>query len=165
LSQGERLAAELETANRRLLEILGGLTEEEWSAPAANAPGWDYGEDERRTVAQVALHTANQHLVQLEIVAGVAEGRLPAPGNPSNEAEAQANPHPGRREVNLLLEENCAAGARLLRGLTDDQLGRSMTFKGWTMTALELAEQNQVGHVLWHTAGIEAGLQASRRAR
>jgi len=136
VSQGQRLAAELEEANRRLLEILSGVSDEEWAGPAANAPGWDHGEDERRTVGQVALHTANQHLVQLEIVVGVAEGRMPAPGNPSNEAEAEANPDPDRAFVSALLEENCRTGAAGLRRLTDGQLARSLSFHGWTMTAL-----------------------------
>jgi hypothetical protein len=165
VNHGRRLAAELEEANRRLLEILAGVSEEEWARPAANAPGWDQGEDERRTIGQVALHTANQHLGQLEIVAGVAEGRVPAPGNPTNDAEAQANPDPDRAFVTALLEENCRSGAAGLRRLSDGQLARSLTFHGWTMTALELAEQNQVGHVRWHTASIEAALQAARRTR
>jgi DinB family protein len=159
VTAGERLAVELEDANRRLLELIAGLTAEQWRNPAANAPGWDFGEDERRTIGQVALHTANQHLVQLEIVRGVAEGRLPLPGNPSNADEAEANPDPDRPAVIRLLEESCRVAAEGLRELSDAQLARSMTFHGWTMTARQLAEQNQVGHVLWHIASIEAGLR------
>jgi hypothetical protein len=165
MTGGERLAADLEAANRRLADLLQALSPQQWRGPAANAPGWDYGEDELRTVAQVALHTANQHLVQMEIVAGVAEGRMPEPGNASNAAEAEANPDPEREDVIRLLAENCRAGAALLRGLTDEQLERDLTFHGWTMTARQLAEQNQVGHVLWHTASIEAAVQAPRRSR
>lgn len=161
MSGGEDLAERLEAANRDLAALIEGLTDEEWGRHCANAPGWSYGEDERRTIAQVALHVANQHLVQAEIVAAVGQGRPPALSNPGNEEEAAANPAPAKDRVLALLEENCRAGAAVLRALSDEQLGRSTTFRGWTMTARELAEQNQVGHLLWHAAGIRASLSGA----
>jgi hypothetical protein len=117
-SRGERLAAELEAANRGRVELLEAVTPEQWRVRGANAPGWDYGEDERRTVGQVALHTAHQHLVQMEIARGGAEGRIAqvAGAYASNQEEADENPDPDPRHVLRLLEANCATAAAMLRG-------------------------------------------------
>jgi len=158
--RGERLAVELEVATRRLVELLEGLSREQWRLGGANAPGWDYGEDELRTIGQIALHTAHQHLVQMEIAKGAAEGRIAQLAGPSNQQEAAANPDPDPKQVIRLLDTNCATAASMLRGLSDEQLDHALTFRGWTMTALELAEQAQIGHVLWHTASIKAALDA-----
>jgi hypothetical protein len=68
------------------------------------------------------------------------------------------NPDPDRERVLALLASNGAAGADMLRGLSDEQLARRMTFRGWTMSAEELAVQVQVGHVRWHIASIRAAL-------
>jgi hypothetical protein len=158
----ERYADEFAAVNRELIELVEGLSPEEWRQTAANAPGWDFGEDERRTVGQVALHTANQHLVQLAIVLGIADGRIAQPGNPSNEEEAQANPEPDRGEVARRLQEHGAAAEAALRALGDDRLGSAVTFKGWTMTCREAIEQLQIGHPRWHLASIRAALAPRR---
>ncbi len=164
--QGTRLAAELDEANRRFIALVHGLTADEWEMRGGNAPGWkfDSGEDEARTIGQIALHTANQHLVQMRIVCAVALGESPAPPGESspqaNAREAAENPHPNKDDVLRLLAENGAAGAAMLRRLTDEDLARRMTFRGWTMSAGQLAAQSQIGHVRWHTASIEEALKA-----
>ncbi len=67
-TRGRQLAADLEAANADLIELVRGLTPEQWRLRGANAPGWDFGEDEARTIGQIALHTANHHLVQMAVV-------------------------------------------------------------------------------------------------
>jgi hypothetical protein len=164
VTKGERLAADLKEANRAFVELVRGLTDEQWRARAANAPGYRYDDpgDELRSAGQVALHTAHQHLIQAEITRAVAKGETPAvaakPSPVANAEEAGANPEPDRAEVIRLLEANGDAAAEMLRGLTDDELARGMTFRGWTMTAEQLAEQGQIGHVRWHTASIAEAL-------
>jgi hypothetical protein len=157
--RGTELAADLEAANAELMELVRSLTPEQWRLRGGNAPGLGEVEgDETRTVGQIALHTANHHLVQMTIVSGVAEGTMPRLAHPDNATEAAENPDPDREHVLALLAGNGAAGARMLRGLSDEQLARQMTFRGWTMSAEELAVQVQVGHVRWHIASIRAAL-------
>lgn len=155
-TRGEQLAAELESANAELMGVVRQMTPEQWRLRAANAPGWDQGEDEARTVGQVALHTAEHHLVQRDIVRGVAEGTLSGPVAPPAPSGTAAEPD--RERVLALLAANAAAGAEMLRCLSDAQLASRMTFRGWTMSAEELAEQVQIGHVRWHLASIRATL-------
>lgn len=154
---GPELAGRLEAVNRRFLAAIAGLTPEQWRLRGANAPGWDFGEDEVRSLGQIARHTADHHLVQMEIVFAVAQGRLPAPAEPdgpSGPAAGELDP----ARVGELLERNCAAAAAMLRRLSAAQLERDLTFRGWTMTARELAEQVLIGHVEWHLASLEATL-------
>ena len=160
---GARLAGELEAVNGELMDVVRRLTADRWRLRGANAPGWDHGEDEERTVGQIALHTANHHLVQAAIVEAVANGRIDtAVQNTDNAQEAEQNPEPDPAEVLRLLAANGAAGASLLRGLSAEQLASRMTFKGWTMSAEELARQVQIGHVRWHLASIRATIDSSR---
>jgi hypothetical protein len=155
-TRGTELAADLENVNAELIELLRGLAPDRWRLRGANAPGWDQGEDETRTVAQIALHTAHHHLVQMAIVRGVAEGTLTGPVATDGAAEGTADPDPDRDQVLELLARNGAAGAAMLRGLSGEQLANRMTFRGWTMSAEELAVQVLVGHVRWHLASIRA---------
>jgi hypothetical protein len=162
-SRGPELAAELEAANRELIELVERLTPAQWRLRGANAPGWDFGEDEARTVGQIALHSANQHLIQMELVRTIAAGETPGTGrSDAHSLEAAANPEPDRREVLRLLADNGTAAAAMLRGLSEEQLARRYTFRGWTMSAEELAEQDQVGHVRWHLASIRATIGEHR---
>jgi hypothetical protein len=153
-----QLAEEFARVNRDLIGLVDGLTSEAWRMTAANAPGWKFGEDERRTVGQVALHTANQHLVQLAIVLGVANGEVAQLRHPSNEAEALENPDPDREDVLRRLRENGEIVYGALAALSAEQLDRALTFKGWTMTCRETIEQLAIGHVRWHLASIRAAL-------
>jgi hypothetical protein len=161
VATADQLADRFMRANRELIELIESLPAEAWPLTAANAPGWEFGEDERRSVGQVAYHTANQHLVQLAIVLGVASGEVAQLRNQSNEEEALQNPNPDRDEVLRRLRENGDIVGRALAALTAEQLDRAVTFKGWTMTCHETVEQLAIGHVRWHLASIRATLGSS----
>jgi hypothetical protein len=151
-----QLAAEFNAENLRLIEVMEQLSPDQWRLRGANAPGYNYGEDERRTVAQIALHTANQHLVQMAIVRAIVEGRSePLQGVPTNE-EAVGNPDPEPAELLRRLRENGAAAAAAILDLAEAELDRALTFRGFTMTAAQAVEQLQIGHVRWHRTSIEA---------
>jgi hypothetical protein len=154
VATAEQLADVFARVNRELIELVERVSSEAWRITAANAPGWELGEDERRTVGQVALHTANQHLVQLAIVLGVANGEVAQVRNPSNEEEARQNPDPDRGEVLRRLRENGEIVYAALAALSAEQLDRAVTFKSWTMTCRETVEQLAIGHVRWHLASI-----------
>lgn len=161
---GEELAREFESANARFVELVRGLADEQWVATGANAPGYRFDDlvDEARTIAQIASHVANQHLIQMEIARGVVRRSMAAePGYASAQANAQEvvmNPSPDRDEVVARLEAHGAVVAEFLLSLTAEQLGRSMTFKGWTMTVEQLVDQGVIGHIRWHTLSIEEAL-------
>ena len=104
MSRGEELADQLETASGRFIELVASLTEAQWRQQGANAPGYRFEshEDEARTVGQIALHTAHQHLVQMDIVSGIAAGEsfpAPTPSPVRNGEGAAANPDPDRDQV------------------------------------------------------------------
>jgi hypothetical protein len=154
----EQLADQFAALNRELIELVEAIPPEAWRVTAANAPEWEFGEDERRTVGQVALHTANQHLVQLAIVLGVANGEAAQLRSPSNEEEARQNPDPDRQDVLRRMRENGEIVYAALARLSAEQLDRAVTFKGWTMTCRETVEHLAIGHVRWHMASIRATL-------
>src|SRR5438094_880563 len=95
-TRGAELAADLESANAELIELLRRLAPDRWRLRGANAPGWDQGEDETRTVGQIALHTAEHHLIQMAIVSGVAEGTMTGPVPTDGAAQAPADLEPDR---------------------------------------------------------------------
>jgi hypothetical protein len=92
-TRGEQLASELEAANAELIQVVRQLSPAHWRLRGANAPGWDHGEDEVRTVGQIAQHTAEHHLVQMDIVRGVAEGSLVI-HHPAAAGPAEVEPEP-----------------------------------------------------------------------
>jgi hypothetical protein len=164
---GERaqaLADRLEQANQALLAMLSACSEDDW--------GKQVGSD-KRPVGVIAHHVAAAQAFVLGLAQEVAAGRpLPAltwdmvhQGN-AQHAEQQAGCP--KAETLELLRRNSAESARVIRGMSDEQLSRSSTWDlSGNVTTERVIEVHMIDHVHEHLATIKAvtdtGAVAERR--
>ena len=77
-----------------------------------------------------------------------------------NAARAQQCAGCTKKETLELLRRNGAAAAALARGLNDDQLDRTGTFFGQTMSTAQLIERVLIGHIEGHGRSIRVVVTA-----
>jgi hypothetical protein len=114
-------ADRFEEANDRLIAIVEGLTEAQWAA-RAGTDGWSVG--------VTAHHLASDHAVLAGLVEAVATGRrLPALTmamvHRYNAQHAEEHEHCTRAETLELPRREGAAAARMVPGLSHEQLDRT----------------------------------------
>ncbi|HET8630214.1 MAG TPA: DinB family protein [Thermomicrobiales bacterium] len=155
-TQVGRLAAEFEAVNDALIATVERCTDEEWRRPSAEE-GWPVG--------VVAHHIASVHHDFIGLVGALAAGKTRSPGSSmadvdeSNARHARDFAAVGKAETLAALRENAAALARLLRGLTDEQLERTAgVFGGHDLSVAQVLEWIVIGHAREHLASIRATL-------
>ena len=154
-TRAQALATRFEQANADVIRAVEPLSDAQWGAKTAEE-GW--------TVGVVAHHIAQSH----QGVAGLAE--IVASGKPvpsitwdvihqGNASHARDHAHCTKAETLALLRDNGAAAAKLVRGLSDQQLDRSASVIGNTMSAGQVVEHILIGHPQGHLASIKAALK------
>jgi hypothetical protein len=149
--RSETLAAAFEQVAGSILSTVEGLSDAAWAATP---------EGERRTVGQIAYHTA-------EMYAGVggfvqmAANAQPLPPltmeaiHGFNDQQAARYVGAGRAGALELLRQNGAATAALLRGLSDAQLDATAESLGQTVTVHDMAQYTLIAHAHEHLASIQ----------
>jgi Family of unknown function (DUF5519)/Mycothiol maleylpyruvate isomerase N-terminal domain len=153
--RAQALAERFEAANDWLKATVEGLTEAQWSA-RAGTEGWSVG--------VTAHHLAADHAVLAGVVEAVATGRpLPALTmemlHRYNAQHAEEHAHCTRAETLELLQREGAAAARMVRGLSDEQLERTAVIPwegGPPVNARQLIEQKLIGHIQEHLPSIQS---------
>ncbi len=158
------LSEELKAAVGDFVDYVARLTPEQWRRQASNvdrpvAPG----PDEVRPVGVVAYHTA----ASMETIAGrmltVASGGTPPPVAFSHEKNAeQAREHADAtvRQVVELARDSGAAAVDMLRGLSGEQLARTIQFPVGEMSVEQMAQRVLIGHVRWHLESIRKACES-----
>jgi hypothetical protein len=155
-THAETLATRFEEANQDVIRTVEGLTDAQWRA-TTEEEGW--------TVGVVAHHIADAHAKVAGLAEMVARG-APVPPltwdmlHQANAAHARDHAGCTRADTLALLRQNGAAATRTLRGLTDEQLGRTATLLGGTMSAAQVVENIVIGHPRAHLASIRKALGA-----
>ena len=151
--QAQALADRLEQANHALLAVLTACSEDDWRKPAGN---------DTRSVGVIAHHVASAHALVLGLAQEVAAGRqLPAltwemvhQGNAQHAEQQSGCP---KAETLDLLRRNSAEAARIIRGMSDEQLGRSSTWElSGDVTTQRVIEVHMIDHAHEHLATIKA---------
>lgn len=155
-TRAQALATRFEEANSEVIRAVETCSDAQWGTKT-HGEGW--------TVGVVAHHVAQGH----PEVAGLAE--MVATGKPlppvtwemihqGNAAHANEHAHCTKAETLTLLRGNGAAAARMVRSLTDEQLARSASLMGNTMTAEQVIEGILIHHPQDHLKSIKAALGA-----
>jgi uncharacterized protein (TIGR03083 family) len=152
--RAQALAAKLEEVNDELAGVIEGLTDQQWQSQTTEE-GW--------TVAAAAHHVAVSHEGVAGMVMAVANGQALPPItmddlNGMNAQHAREYATCDRAESVALLRKGGADAAGLVRGLSDEQLGRQGVVVGMTMTAQQLIENILINHVTSHGASIRSAV-------
>ena len=153
-STGESLAEKVEATNNELLELVKGLSDQQWRMPCADE-GWPVG---------VTAHHVAESLGNLTgLVQALASGAQVPPItmdalNQGNAEHALRAANVTKAETAKLLSDNIVAGAAALRGLNDGQFGAKATLPLGELSAAEIVEGIMVGHTGMHIHGIRAAI-------
>jgi uncharacterized damage-inducible protein DinB len=152
--QAHALADQFEQANTEAIGVVEDCPEEQWQA---HHPG------ENRTVNVLAHHIAVGHQIIAAWVQGMATGQpLPALTMDSftepNARHAQQYAQVTKAEVLAALQQQGAAAARLVRGLSDEQLERAGELLGRQWRTRDVIEHVLIGHVRNHLGSIHQAL-------
>jgi Mycothiol maleylpyruvate isomerase N-terminal domain len=151
-SQTAAMAKQFEEKAREAKAVLSGLSDAEWKK-TTQAEGW--------TVGVTAHHLAGGLEAVAGIVTTLAAGQ--AMGNfttgmleQMNAGHAREHADCTRAETIALFERGAAAAGAVLRGLRDDQLGRSGTVfaDAPPMTVDQLIARGLLGHIDDHVGSI-----------
>ena len=154
-AQGESLATKLQLATDQLIAAVDSCSDAHWKAKTS-AEGWSVG--------VAAHHAAGGIGPTSELVQATANG-MPLPpitmeivdGGNAEHAKQAANCT--RAETLDLARKQVAGATAMLRGLSDEQLGKTPTLafmNNATVSAAQLAEMLVVGHVQGHLQSIKA---------
>ncbi len=154
--RAEELATRFEQANQSLIDMVSGETDLSTTCPAE---GW--------TAAALGAHVGGSHVGIVEyllkpIIAGQALEPFGADAfNEDNAKQAAANAALPRDQVLSLLRDHGAMAAAYLRGLSDEDLDRTMVmpvFGPEPVTVQHVIEMVLIGHPLDHAQSLRQGL-------
>jgi uncharacterized damage-inducible protein DinB len=154
--RSQALAEQLEQVNRQITATIERCSDAQWKTKTSG---------EKWPVGVVAHHVAQSH----EGIAGLV--RMIAGGQPlppitmemidhGNAEHAKQFANVTRDETLALMKKNAAAAVSAVRGLSDEQLDRSATVLGGSMTAQQAIERILIGHVQGHHDSIKAAVGA-----
>jgi hypothetical protein len=154
--QAQTFADRFEQANRDAIATVERCTDADWATTCAN---------DGRTVGVVAYHIADSHLgvVGLVQMAANSQPLPPLTSEMLDQGNArQAAEHAGctRQETLELLQRNGATAAGIVRGLSDEQLGREGMLFGNPTTAAQIVEHILLDHLQQHLDNIQATVGA-----
>jgi hypothetical protein len=162
VSEGQRLAVEIQRVAGEFADYIAGLRPEAWTARAVNHPEIVMGErDEDRTVGMVADHTAQAMPAILSRIEALAAGERPEALTSDqidrfNAARAAAEPAPNQSATVALIRAGGAHAARVIGALTDEQLNRTGVGPYGTVCARQLTKRIFLGHMRMHLGSIRA---------
>jgi hypothetical protein len=156
-SRAEQLAAQFEATTQDAIEAAQSCTDAMWRKPVPN---------DGRTVGVVTHHMAAGDVPIGSLVELMANGRPLPPVTPEminqgNATHAQQFANVTQDEAIAALRENGTNAAKMLRGLTDEQLDRSSDFLGTQWTTERAIQQILIGHIAGHTEAIRAAGSSS----
>lgn len=150
----EELAKQFEEANASFIATIEKCGDDQWSMQCGA---------EERTIGVIADHVAGGHVSIAQWIASIAEGQ---PSSVSMDMIHEANArHAAERagvtrdDVSAKLRANGEQAVQILRGLTDDELERSVPMAmmgGKEVSASQVAEMLLIGHVTNHMNDIRS---------
>ena len=151
-AKAEELARKFEAKAREATETLNRLTDADWKK-VTTAEKWSVG--------VTAHHVAQSHEMLAGLAKRVAEGQ-PLPGitmemlDQANARHAAEHANCTKPETLALHQKGAAAAAGLVRGLSDEQLGRSATLLAGRppLTAEQIISNILIGHIDQHFGSI-----------
>lgn len=151
-ARSKALAVRLHRASADLIAVVDRIDDRHWHAPPR--PGvWSIGK-EAEHVADAAVY--HEWIVRLTM------GEKVSPRRPGIE-RARMTSDRSRAEVVALIRERADAGARLLTGLTDEQLDRpTRPARARDQRLAETIELVLIGHYDVHRHEIEAKFAAAK---
>jgi len=119
----EALATQFEAKAKDAAAVLGKLTDADWKKGTAG---------EKWTVAATAHHLARSYEALASVIPMLASGGslgglTRAAADQQNDAQAKEHANCNRAETVALLQKGAAAAAPAIRGLSDEQLGKTVT--------------------------------------
>jgi Mycothiol maleylpyruvate isomerase N-terminal domain len=150
--RSEEFAKRFEQVNSEFTRAVESSSDAQWRAVCKDE-GWPFG--------VTAHHVAVSHAGISGLVGAMAAGAAMPPLtmdniNEGNAAHAAEQASCTKEETAKLLRENGVAAARMVRGLSDDQLDKAGSFLGQEMTSGQAIENVLIGHVSGHLASLKA---------
>jgi uncharacterized damage-inducible protein DinB len=154
--RAQTLANQLEQANRDLVHTIEPLSDAQWRA---KTPG------DGRSVGVVAHHVATSHKSVAGLIGAIAHGHaVPTITmemiHDGNATHATQYANCTKAETLALLRQNGAAAVASVRGLSETELDRTVTFPMGTMTAAQVVERVLIGHANDHHGTIRRAIGA-----
>jgi hypothetical protein len=157
--KGVDLAVQFEAANAGFIELIEGLTAEQWAAECTGE-GW--------TANVVAHHIAESHQSLANLINTIANcGQVPVITadfvNGLNADHAERAAECRKDETLDLARAGGAQAASMLRTLSEEQLARTavMPAAGGEVDAATLSEVLLIGHIGMHLESIKAATAAA----
>jgi uncharacterized damage-inducible protein DinB len=153
----QTLAEQFIATNQAVIAAVEQCSESDWRARCAG---------EGRSVGVVAYHIAAGHQIALTIAQAGAtgdgapqwmHGMTEADGHQMNARQAEEHADCTAEEVVALLQRNGARVVDFIRGLSDEQLGRTVPFAD-DLLAEDLIRHLLIGHAQGHLASIRTTL-------
>jgi hypothetical protein len=155
--RAERLAAELEQANREVIAFAASCPAAAWTVPCV---------DDERTVAAVVRHVGGAYIAHLRLVQAVAADE-PIPEmfgdwatiHAGNAISAEKYAYADRNETIASLQRNGANLATAIRALADEHLDRTAVvpiFGDAARTTEQIIEIPVIAHPRGHLVGLRA---------
>ena len=155
--RANELANRIEDGAQLLMAFAEGLSQAEWETVCPN---------EARSVGVLVHHVASAYPVEVQLIQGLAAGKVIAgvtwemvdQGN-ADHAEVQAGC--SKAETLALLQQNSAAAAKAVRGLSDEALDKvSPISLNWDapLTTQYFIEEHPISHPYAHLSSIRAAL-------
>lgn len=155
--RGQTLADRFEQANKDMIATVEKCSDAQWKTKTSG---------EKWSVGVVAHHVAQGHEAIAGMVQKIASSQ-PLPGltmdmlHQMNAEHAKQFANVAKAETVALLKKGGAAAATTVRGLSDEQLGRSAPVLGGPpMTAEQMIERVLIGHVQEHHGNIRQAIGA-----
>ncbi len=156
------LAERVEQGVRELIAFVEAIPDEDWRT---DCPG------EHRSVGTLVHHVGTAYLAERDLVLALAQGEdmsgltweMVDQGNAQHAGE---HADCTKEEALDLLRRNSASAAEAIRGLSDEQLDRSVRLRlHWEapLTVQYVIEQHPVAHPYIHLESIRAALSPARR--
>ncbi len=156
-TRAEELARRVERGAAELISAVEGLSEAEWTTICP---------DEQRRVGVLVHHVGAAYQEEADIITALAsDGTMPGLTwdvvNQGNQEEASRHTEVDQAAALALVRQNVATAARVVRGLTDEQLDRvAPTDLHWgaPLTVQFFVEHHPIAHPYAHLESIRSAL-------
>ncbi len=153
MTTSTELAEKFEKMNSEFTRAVESSSNADWSANCSES--WSFGV----TAHHVAQSHAGISMLAQVMATGAAMPPMSADGlNEMNAKHASDHANCTKEETTALLRENGGSAAKMVRGLSDEQLAKEGTFLGETMTAQQFIENVLIHHVAGHLESMKAGV-------
>ncbi len=160
-ARAEALADRVEQGARELIAAVEAMSDENWGQ---DCPG------EQRSVGTLVHHVGTAYLAERDLVSALAQGEdlsgltweMVDKGNAQHAGE---HAHCTKEEALNLVRRNSASAAEVVRGLSDEQLDRTVRLRlHWEapLTVQYVIEQHPVAHPYVHLESIRAALSPAQ---